>query len=125
MFCVYLLPLLRRREKKAGSKVVEHVEARYEVQNVEVGKVYRCCPESVLIECGCGKMLALTVHRTACSKCGAAHTALTEELLDPSCPEYKVDHPCSSTSEPMINSARRCRWSSAAKRAAGREISPK
>jgi hypothetical protein len=75
------------------AKVIKRVEARYEVQNVEVGKVYTWCPESVLIECDCGETLALTVYRTNCGRCRADRTALTQELSEPNRPEYKVDRP--------------------------------
>jgi hypothetical protein len=43
------------------AKVIEYVEAGYEVEEVEMGKVYRWCPESVVVRCGCGKRLSLTV----------------------------------------------------------------
>jgi hypothetical protein len=43
------------------AKVIEKVEAGYEVEEVEMGKVYRWCPESVVVRCGCGKRLSLTV----------------------------------------------------------------
>jgi hypothetical protein len=75
------------------AKVIEHVKACYEIQDVEVGKVYRWCPESVVIECDCGETLALTASRTACGGCGADHAAITEEVLDPDGREDKVDHP--------------------------------
>jgi hypothetical protein len=74
--------LLRGRERKTVAKVVERVETRYEIQNVEVGKVYSWCPESVLIECGCDETLALNVYRSTCGKRGANHTAISEELLE-------------------------------------------
>ncbi len=37
------------------AKVIERVEAHYEVQDVEMGKVYRWHPESIVVECYCGK----------------------------------------------------------------------
>jgi (Z)-2-((N-methylformamido)methylene)-5-hydroxybutyrolactone dehydrogenase len=36
------------------AKVIERVEAHYEVQDVEMGTVYRWHPESVVVECYCG-----------------------------------------------------------------------
>lgn len=36
-------------------RIIEHVEAHYEVQDVEFGKVYRWHPDSVITECECGK----------------------------------------------------------------------
>jgi hypothetical protein len=41
--------------------VIERVEAHYEVQDVEMGKVCRWCPESIVVRCGCGERLSLTV----------------------------------------------------------------
>jgi (Z)-2-((N-methylformamido)methylene)-5-hydroxybutyrolactone dehydrogenase len=37
------------------AKVIERVEAHYEVQDVEMGTVYRWQPESIVVECYCGK----------------------------------------------------------------------
>jgi len=74
------------------TQVIERVNAHYEVEGVEMGRVYRWCPESVMIECDCGEMLTLIASRTACSECGADHAATTEEVLDVR-QEDKVDHP--------------------------------
>jgi len=35
-----------------ANKVVERIEARYEVQEVAFGTVYSWHPQSVLVECG-------------------------------------------------------------------------
>jgi hypothetical protein len=43
-----------------ATKVIEHVEAHYEVQYVATGKVYKWCPESIVVRCGCGERLSLT-----------------------------------------------------------------
>lgn len=77
----YSVPLFEGRRRKAA-KFVEPIETRYEVQNVEVGKVYSWCPKSVLTECGCGETLTVNVHRTTCGKRAAEHTAITEGLFD-------------------------------------------
>lgn len=73
-------------------QLLEHVNAHYEVQEVEMGTVYRWCPESVVIECECGEKPSLTASRTTCSGCGADHTSLTEEVLNIR-QEDKVEHP--------------------------------
>ena len=59
--CVLLGPLLGGKGKVPMTKVIERVEAHYEVQDVEMGKVYRWCPESIVVRCGCGERLSLTV----------------------------------------------------------------
>jgi hypothetical protein len=85
--------LLGEWERRTAAKVIKRIPAHYEVQDVEMGKVYRWCPESVLIECDCGETPTLTAsRRTACGGCGADHAALAEEILDPRS-EDKVDHP--------------------------------
>lgn len=72
--------------------IIERVAAHYEVQEVEeFGRVYRWCPESVLVECECGKRathkrLDLLSSVSPC-ECGADHTAglrgeLAVQLLD-------------------------------------------
>jgi hypothetical protein len=80
------------RERRTTAKVIRHIPTHYEVQNVEMGKVYRRCPESVIIECDYDETLILTASRTTCGRCGADHAAIAEEVLDPRS-EDKVDHP--------------------------------
>ncbi len=53
----------------------EHTEAHYEVQEVQMGQVYTWRPESVVVECGCGERLTLTVSTTTCDGYGADHAA--------------------------------------------------
>ena len=66
------------------AKVIERVQAHYEVQDVEMGKVYRWRPESVVVECSCGNEPTLTASKNACSECGADHRTIVEEVLDAS-----------------------------------------
>jgi hypothetical protein len=79
------------------AKVIEHVQAHYEVHDVEMGKVYRWQPESIVVECYCGKKPALTASKNACSECGADHRPLVEEVLEASF-EGQVYHPWRSPS---------------------------
>jgi hypothetical protein len=58
--------------------VIERTIGRYEVQDVEFGKVYRWCPGCVIIECDCGERLTLTSSITTC-RCGADHAAFVRE----------------------------------------------
>jgi hypothetical protein len=61
-------------------KVVERVQARYEVQEVEFGKVYKWRPERVVVECLCGQRLSLTASTTSsCVECGTDHTRALKE----------------------------------------------
>jgi len=61
-------------------RVIERIGERYEVQEVEFGRVYKWCPECVVIECDCGEMTILTPSMAMC-RCGADHTALVREEL--------------------------------------------
>ena len=63
------------------AKVIERVEARYEVQDVEMGKVYRWQPESVVVECGCGGRLHLNASVTSCERCTTDHALAVREAL--------------------------------------------
>jgi hypothetical protein len=74
------------------TQVIERVKAHYEVHQVEMGTVYRWCPESVVIECVCGERPTLSASKTVCAECEADHEATTEEVLDVR-QEDKVDHP--------------------------------
>jgi hypothetical protein len=76
------------------TKVLERLDAHYEVQDVPMGKVYRWCPERVIVECGCGEMPTLSASATSCTRCGKDHALLTQEVLD-SRPEEEqhIEHP--------------------------------
>jgi len=73
-------------------KVIERVDAHYEVQELEMGKVYKWCPERAVLECICGEQLTLSAFKTTCNECGADHAPLVEEVLEAR-PEHKGDHP--------------------------------
>ncbi len=76
------------------ARVIERVQAHYEVLDVEMGKVYRWRPESVVVECEeCGKEPTLTASKNACSECGADHRTLVEQVLDASPGDEEVYHP--------------------------------
>ena len=61
--------------------IIERVEAHYEVQAVEMGTLYRWCPESVVIECDCEQRFTTEVAMVAsCPRCGADHTGVAREL---------------------------------------------
>ncbi len=72
----------------------ERIEGHYEVQEMEYGKVYKWCPESVVVECECGERLALTGSVTTC-ECGAQHRVDTrEEVVAHQMPENdEILHP--------------------------------
>jgi hypothetical protein len=55
------------------AKVIERLDACYEVQDVEFGKVYKWRPERIVLECECGKSLSLTASTTSCLECGRDH----------------------------------------------------
>jgi hypothetical protein len=58
------------------TQIIERVEAHYEVQAVEMGTLYRWCPESVVIECDCEQTFTTEGAEVAsCPRCGAEHTA--------------------------------------------------
>ena len=75
-----------------ATKVIERVEAHYEVQDVEMGKVYKWCPERMVVECTCGEEPALSALRTTCGECGADHAPFVGDLLNAR-PEDKGVHP--------------------------------
>jgi hypothetical protein len=70
-----------RREKELAVQVVECIGERYELQDAEMGIVYKWCPAIVTVECGCGERLTLTPSRTTCARCGADHTHVFAEVL--------------------------------------------
>jgi hypothetical protein len=62
-------------------KTIECTQGHYEAQDVEFGRVYRWCPESVVVECNCGERPALTWSMSTCDGCGADHAAAVREEL--------------------------------------------
>jgi hypothetical protein len=82
---------LRQGNRELVAKVIECVEAHYEIQDVVMGKVYRWCPERIVVECTCGKRETfMAFRRPTCGKCGVDHADIVgEEVLA----EDKVDRP--------------------------------
>jgi hypothetical protein len=73
----------RERVTRQLKKVVECAQAHYEVQDVEFGKVYKWCPERVVLEYGCGGRIYLNSSRTSCEECSTDHVvAVREELSE-------------------------------------------
>jgi hypothetical protein len=64
------------------TRIIERVEAYYEVHEMEMGTLYRWCPQNVVLQCNCGAKPTLTASKTTCSGCGADHAAFTKEMLD-------------------------------------------
>jgi hypothetical protein len=65
------------------AKVIERIEAHYETQDMEMGKVYRWCPERVVVECNCGKRATLSTSSVpTCSRCGEDHADIVGEVLE-------------------------------------------
>ena len=62
-------------------KMIEYTEGCYEVQDAPLGKVYRWCPETVLVECDCGEVMTLTRSETTCAWCGEDYAASIQEAL--------------------------------------------
>src|SRR5919112_6229743 len=65
------------------AKVIERVQPRYEVQDVEFGQVYKWRPERIVVECRCGQRLSLTASTTSCTECATDHElAVKEAAMD-------------------------------------------
>jgi hypothetical protein len=79
--------------KEHMAKVIECLKAHYEVQDLEMGKVYRWCPERAVVECSCGEEPTLSAFRSTCPECGADHAPMVEEVLAARPEEHKGDHP--------------------------------
>jgi hypothetical protein len=63
------------------ARVIMSTEGRYEVSEVEHGRVYRWNPEHVVVECECGKRLTLTRSESTCPECGAKHAGVIGSWL--------------------------------------------
>ena len=74
-------------------QITERVAGCYEVQEVEFGRVYSWRPESVVVECDCGKKSTFErsalVGSTITCECGEDRTAdVQEEVVARAMPEY-------------------------------------
>ena len=71
---------------------IECVEEHYDVREVEFGRIYKWCPQSVVVECDCGEKtifnstLALSSSVALC-ECGLDYIAAIEEELQRHQPE--------------------------------------
>jgi hypothetical protein len=66
------------------TKIVERVAEHYDTQEVEFGRIYRWCPEYVVLECTkCAKKMTLTrselIDTQPDCECGKGHTARARE----------------------------------------------
>ena len=69
--------------KGAAVKIIERVAEHYDVQETEFGRIYSWCPESVVLECKCGKRTTLNraelIDAGPDCECGRDHTASVRE----------------------------------------------
>jgi len=81
-------------ERDSVVQIIERAPGRYDVEDVEFGRVYKWHPTSVLVECGCGGRSTLSRSTTTCGECGMDHAAgIQEELsVQPSEGEEKAVH---------------------------------
>lgn len=89
------------------AKVIERVEACYDVQEVEFGKVYRWRPPRVVVECDCGERTVLErsdfIDSVTGCECGADHTAAVSGELLFEAPDKDEDaHPWRSSEDAGI-----------------------
>jgi hypothetical protein len=78
-----ILGFVHRGERAKGlvAKVIEKVDAHYDVQQLEFGRAYKWRPGSLLLECECGELTDLTASESTCEGCGAKHARLVREGL--------------------------------------------
>ena len=81
------------QRKAKYAKVIERTEGYYETQEVPFGVVYQWHPGYLLIECACGKRLALTCFISTCTECGADYASVVQEELAGQCSEDEALHP--------------------------------
>ena len=67
--------------------ILKYTEGCYEIQDVEFGKVYKWCPDSVVVECECGQMPTFTRSETTCEWCEADYAAIVTDYMSLACEE--------------------------------------
>ena len=73
------------------AKVIERVQPRYEVQEVEFGKVYKWHPEQIVVECQCGERLSLTASSASCTECATDHVLAVKAFKEASTDKHQSD----------------------------------
>ena len=79
--------------------LLERVEAHYNVIEVEFGAVYKWCPASVVVECGCGERARLTRTVAVCPDCREDHEDIIKEELEAGGLREEAKHPWRNTKE--------------------------
>jgi len=69
-------PVIREQERRRVAEVIEHVQAHYESQDVEFGKVCKWYPEKekAVVKCNCCETPILAAFQTTCGECGAVRS---------------------------------------------------
>jgi hypothetical protein len=49
----------KTKEERQQVRVIERVAEHYDTQEMEFGRIYRWCPECVVVECDCGERTTL------------------------------------------------------------------
>jgi hypothetical protein len=80
-------------------KIIERVAEHYDTQEMEFGRTYIWCPESVVLECSkCAKKMTLTrtelIETMPECECGRGHTARVREevVIQLEDEEYEAHH---------------------------------
>ena len=64
-------------------QIIERLAEHYDTQEMAFGRLYRWCPECVVVECKCGKSKTLTrsdlIEAEPECECGMDHTASVRE----------------------------------------------
>jgi hypothetical protein len=66
-------------KRRTVAKLIKRVRARYEVLDMEFGKVYKWRPEHIVVECQCRQRLSLTASAASCVECGTDHRLAVKE----------------------------------------------
>ena len=73
------------------TKIIVRIEAHYEVEEVELGKVYKWHPAHIVLECQCGERLALSASTTSCVECASDHVLAVKALKEVSTDKHQSD----------------------------------
>jgi hypothetical protein len=92
-------------------RLIQRVAEHYDTQEIEFGRIYRWCPERVVVECYCGERMTLRrldiiiASELTCEECGAKvspriREEVVIELLDE---DDAAIHPGIMTIKPKQN----------------------
>jgi hypothetical protein len=90
--------IYKGEKERPEVQIIERVAEHYDTQEMEFGRIYRWCPECVVVQCKCGKRVTLTrsdlIEAEPECECGMDQTVSVREevVLELVDEDYEAHH---------------------------------